>query len=245
MTMNDLEIKTLLPMIFKEYQRMKESKKLYNDYDLLPQSIIKLYYSRIEPAPFVEIIDKFKKKYILNENKVEDVKQKQERAGLGAVYDFIQNDGWKKCDNLYVIMVLHQLLYSKVPYTEYGGKFRNANSIITNGGNAIGVDYNLVSPEIAALYDQYNDLVKRADELTNKNDTGKLIEYIDACLNLKCTIINPDYIDAMDKSIRCNDYSSIRKFYYYKICDSIYELDVKSRIPVESIKEVEGLEKTK
>jgi fido (protein-threonine AMPylation protein) len=42
----------------------------------------------------------------------------------------------------------------------------------------------------------------------------------------------PLYIDAMDKAIRCDDQSAIRKFYYYKICDSIFELDIKPRIGI-------------
>lgn len=38
------------------------------------------------------------------------------------------------------------------------------------------------------------------------------------------------YLEAMDKAIAENNYSYINKFYYYKICDSILELDVNKRI---------------
>lgn len=38
------------------------------------------------------------------------------------------------------------------------------------------------------------------------------------------------YLEAMNKAIVNNDYSTINKFYYYKICDSILELDVNQRI---------------
>jgi len=37
------------------------------------------------------------------------------------------------------------------------------------------------------------------------------------------------YIDAMGKAIAENDYTAINKFYYYKICDSIVELDINQR----------------
>ena len=37
------------------------------------------------------------------------------------------------------------------------------------------------------------------------------------------------YIKAMDKAITENDYNAINKFYYYKICDSIIELDINQR----------------
>lgn len=38
------------------------------------------------------------------------------------------------------------------------------------------------------------------------------------------------YLDAMNIAIGENNYSDINKFYYYKICDSILELDVNERI---------------
>ena len=38
-----------------------------------------------------------------------------------------------------------------------------------------------------------------------------------------------EYINAMDQAIRKKDLSKIKKFYYYKICDSIYDLDVSER----------------
>lgn len=37
------------------------------------------------------------------------------------------------------------------------------------------------------------------------------------------------YIKAMEKAISENDYSVLNKFYYYKICDSIIELDISQR----------------
>ena len=37
------------------------------------------------------------------------------------------------------------------------------------------------------------------------------------------------YIDAMNKAISEKDYNLINKFYYYKICDSIIELDINQR----------------
>ena len=39
-----------------------------------------------------------------------------------------------------------------------------------------------------------------------------------------------EYIKAMDSAVRLGDYSSIQGFYYYKICDSIVELDFNKQI---------------
>lgn len=47
------------------------------------------------------------------------------------------------------------------------------------------------------------------------------------------------YFSALEKAIVDNNYDEINTFYYYKICDSIYELDVKPH------KEKKGIQKTK
>lgn len=267
---NDQEIITLLMTTFKEYERSKQSKTLYNN-DVLPQSIIKIYYSRSEPAPFDDIIENFKRKYIYNENKVENVQHRLEREGLGEVYDYIHSDEWKinGNDNIYLINELHRLLYSKVPFKEFGGVFRNANSYLTNGGYNIADDYKLVSKHIYELSKEYDELVEMSKQIIAKKELSKILLYIDKCLELKCKIIKihpfPDgngrtsrallniffrrvnlpptyvtlnekaeYIKAMDQAIRLGDYTYIRQFYYYKICDSIYELDIETRIKKEN-----------
>ena len=38
------------------------------------------------------------------------------------------------------------------------------------------------------------------------------------------------YLEGMSKAILENNYNYINKFYYYKICDSILELDVNKRL---------------
>ena len=41
------------------------------------------------------------------------------------------------------------------------------------------------------------------------------------------------YLEAMNKAISEKDYTNINQFYYYKICDSILELDLNQRIKQE------------
>ena len=54
-----------------------------------------------------------------------------------------------------------------------------------------------------------------------------------------------DYIEAMDRAVRLKDTSSIKKFYYYKICDSIVELDINERIKKEEKVKIKELETNK
>ena len=58
---------------------------------------------------------------------MEDVHDKKERLGLGEVYDFLNSFDDSHWINLYIILRLHQILYSKVDYPEFGGQFRNEN----------------------------------------------------------------------------------------------------------------------
>lgn len=44
------------------------------------------------------------------------------------------------------------------------------------------------------------------------------------------------YLEAMEKAIIDKDYTTINKFYYYKICDSIIELDINTRKKKKTVK---------
>ena len=71
-------------------------------------------------------------------------------------------------------------------------------------------------------------------------DKKKLLEYANMGLDVNdsnvtittevFSIKEAEYIEAMDKAVRLKDTASIKKFYYYKICDSIVELDIKERV---------------
>ena len=55
-----------------------------------------------------------------------------------------------------------------------------------------------------------------------------------------------EYHTAMNKALLDGDFSSIKAFYRYKVCDSIYELDIKDRLKYESMPKIEeiGVEMT-
>ncbi|MDD3392138.1 MAG: Fic family protein [Bacilli bacterium] len=266
----EIGIPELIRMMFDNYIEKKKNKSLYSGDDFIPQNLIKIYYGSCCHQGFDIIANNFKKKYLTNENNLEDVRKRQERQGLEVVYDYINGDSWKNIDNIYIVCLIHQLLYSKIPHTEFGGKFRNVTSYVTNGDYNIAVDYSLIPSEMSKLYPLYKELVEMADRINCDKDTSHLIEYIDKCIELKCKIIRihpfadgngrtsramlniffkrvnlpptyvrfgekKEYIEAMDKAIRLSDSSAIRKFYYYKICDSIIELDINDQIEKEKI----------
>lgn len=185
----ELDIETIIEVVFSLY---KANKKQYSTYDFIPQNLIKLYYSTDNNhSDFSNIMSNFKKKYIEQESKLEGVHTIEEINGLGLVYDYIRSDEWKTCPNIYVLMMINLKLYSLTPYPEAGGKLRNATSIL-DGSGINAYPYNQISEAINKLYPVFEQLLKRGEEL--KNNSGidmedKIIEYIDACLRLKCHLI--------------------------------------------------------
>ena len=276
----ELDIETMIQIAFSIY---KEKIKKHNSYDYIPQNLIKLYYSSDNNhSDFSNIMSKFKKKYIEQESKLEGVHTIEEIDGLCVVYDYIRSDDWKKCANIYIIMLINLKLFSLTPYPEAGGKTRNTNCFL-NGTKVETCPYNEIDVEIAKLYFVFDNLLRKGIELSGNTTTDnedKLIEYINECLKLKCKLIQihpfPEgngrttralvnllfkvaglppiyvklserkkYLEAMNKAVVEKDYSYINKFYYYKICDSILELDVNQRIKKDLKTKVRKKEQTK
>lgn len=255
---------------FKQYDIRKKSQTLYSKDDHIPQNLIKLYYLDENHLDFKVIIDWFKKKTIYNENEIENVHDKDQRDGLAVVYDEIENGKFEKIKSIYVILLIHQSLFSKVPYANYGGKFRNYNCFITDSDVPTS-DYSGISLEISNLNNEYVEILEMANMINASRSSNMLIDYIKKCIDLKCKLIKihpfadgngrtcramvnilfkevglppiyvmksekEDYIKAMNMAITGEDNSSIYKFYYYKICDSIYDLDIANRIDKEDKK---------
>ncbi len=199
---------------------------------------------------------------------MENVHNKKERLGLSAVYDYISKN-IDNCPNIYVILVIHSILYSKVPYKNFGGSFRNSMVVIKDS-DVNTCEYKNISKEIALLYNEYSDILELKDKVNEANDVDLLILYIDKVIELKCRLIEIHpfidgngrtfrafvnfllkkvnlpfiyvtkkeksiYIEAMDEAIRLKDFNKIKKFYYNKICHSIYELDIKEKIKSKQI----------
>lgn len=253
-----------ISMAFEGYKRRRRLGTLYDCGREIPCLLIYTYYAYGKSPQFSEIYNSFKRKYILNENKLEDVHDKKEREGLGLVYDFLNEFDNRHWSSIYLILKIHQILYSKVDYPEFGGNFRTENCFISCS-DVPTTPYDLIPSEIAALYHEYEELFQRGKQLQVHKDPQGLIHYIDDVIKLKCKLIKihpfkdgngrttralvnlmfkqvnlppvyiqkkekEEYIKAMDTAIRIGDYSMIQGFYYYKICDSIVDLDFNKNI---------------
>ena len=248
---------------FNQYNKRKKDNTLYSKADYIPQNLIKLYYLDKSHFDFKKIIEEFKKKTIYNENKMENVKSKYEKEGLSLVYDKIENGYFSNIKHIGILFLIHQTMYSKMPYSNYGGKIRNYNAFIS-GTEVETTDYTMVATELNDLNKDYIELIDMAKLIRETSSPNLIIDYINKSLELKCKIIKihpfsdgngrtsramlnnlfkevnlppvyitkgekDEYIKAMNEAVVNHNYNNIYKFYYYKICDSIYELDIIKR----------------
>ena len=272
--MSDDEAKEYIKMLFEGYNDRKKDGKLFEDSSTIPKIIILTYYTCIKKPVFTNIYDNFKDKYIsakteaknfkerylYNENKLEGVHSIEEQQGLRFVYDYIQTKENLEDINLYTLSEIHEILYSKVPYSDFGGKYRRDERFLPNTGIDL-LSPSLIVHEMNLLKGEVDELVKEGIRLGNVSDPQKIIMYIDKCIELKCKLIKihpfgdgngrsvrafinllfrlanipPIYIQnkerekygiAMNQALGDGDLTKIKQFYYYKICDSIMDLDI-------------------
>lgn len=265
---SNIDYDEFIKKLFIRYLDKKKNNKLY-DIDKLnnhiAEFIITMYYSSENKLDFTGHYANFKRKYIINENRVEDVHTKEERSGLGLVYDYIQTDDWKVYKDILAVLIcqINSILYSNMPYKGYGGSFRKVNASITNS-DVKTEDYNNIMNSVYALNDDFTKLQDFAKLINNTNDSTLILAYVNQCLKLSCELIRihpflngngrtiraltnlmfkwinlppiyvklkekDEYILAMDEAIRLNNSNRIQKFYYYKICDSIIDLDINEK----------------
>lgn len=272
--LTDDEARLYIDEIFKGYAKRKKESTLYTKDDLIPQILICAYYLYVEKLNNTELYNNFKRKYIYNENQLEEVHEPKEKQGLSRVYDYLQSlDNFSNV-NVYDIFKIHKILYSLVDCADFGGSLRISPAHIS------GAPINLTSPEdipaqLQDLYLRSKTLATRGRELSQNLDLYELLKYVDDCIELKCNLVKihpfadgngrsarallnlyfkivglppvyvtkkekKEYQEAMAKAI-CDkeynpDFTSINRFYYYKICDSIIELDISKKMQNKRVK---------
>lgn len=266
-----LDVESLLLLMFSDYESKKRDGELYSMKEFDPKGLIKLYYRTIDAPHFDGLMTNFRKSYIQNENNLEQVHEPCEVEGLGVVYDYIQSRITRNNINIYLVLTLHSYLYSKAPFPEFGGKFRNRDVYLP--GAAIETEsWDNIPRKMAELYPSTNELVEEGLRLGKEKNIDEIIDYIDKCIELNAEIIRihpfmdgngrtarsflnvlfklagipptyvkPDeryeYQQAMNRAINEKDFSSLKRFYYYKICDSIFELDIKEKLKQQTLDE--------
>ena len=253
------EDKEFMMKVFEGYQRRKIKNNLYYSDSYIPENIILSYYTYIEGKTDLKKLVDFKKNYIYNESRVEDNSTIEEQKGMSEVYEYISNFNYNQNNfNIFVqAMYIHQKLYSKCKDTSFGGKLRDTDAYLYNSvvdilppkealkffqsylGNSNIIMDRLKKENIISYI---NECVKITTELIkvqpffdgNKRTFRALLNLMFKIRNLPPVYITieekDEYKDALLKAMSENDYQSLYKFYYYKICDSLYELVMSENI---------------
>lgn len=209
---NEEEAKSYISLLFDGYINRKKENRLFEADTTIPRIIILAYYNCISKNFFNNVYDEFKNKYITtknfkerylyNENKLEDVHSREEQQGLRLVYDYIQNKNDFDSISIYTLSEIHEILFSKAPHPEFGGKYRTDERFLPNSGIDI-VSPSLIVHEMNLLGKDIDLIIKEGINLGNKIDPTKIIDYIDKCIDIKCKLIKiHPFGDGNGRSIR-------------------------------------------
>ena len=259
---NQDELVEILKGLFFDYIERRRTRQLYQDGKdglVVPKRLLMFYYQLDENRRHLnQTAEDFLRHYIACESILEDAHLKYEKDGLKEMYEYLLSDEINEHFDIYTLLDLHKKLFSKAPFPENSGHFRNDNVYLPNTGINLS-DWRSIWQEIKELDGDVQNIIALGEEI--KYNPGHLFEYIDKCIMLKCHLIkihpffdgngrtirafinklfidvglppiyissseNDTYRKAMQKAIgEEQDYSSIINFYYYKICDSIIELE--------------------
>ena len=243
--------------ILKQYdeEKNKSSKTLQLK---CMRDLIKLYHDFEFKKTYEEMMKEYKVKYIYNESKVEGNITPEEQLGIGVVYDYIQSfDFEHDYFNIFTTsLLIHQKLYSKCYGKEFGGKLRTESVYLQNSNVEImdpisaqkyfnsfisksdEIFIPLVNNDILGYIENCvkltTDLIKiQPFQDGNKRTFRSLLNLL-----LKKATIPPVYIDIEKRieykqhlmsAITNNEYSGIYEFYYNRIEEAIFELDLYNR----------------
>ena len=239
---------------YKNYRQMaakhdNENPNDYHNLDFIAKNIIKMYCAFSNVTDFSKVVEKFKYDYIESESEIERNETKEEKAGIGIIYDYICNfDPEKDKFNIFVeAMKIHSMLYSQCVGKEFGGKIRTEQALLFD------TDIEVMPPEEATK--RFNAYILKSDAIMNELDQKGVFEYIEGCLKIVVDLIiiqpfadgnkrtfrslfnlmmkrknlppiyignnSKAYSDSLIKAMRTGDYSDLTKLYMRLICDSI------------------------
>ena len=244
---------------FNSYNKLRTSvstRKDYHDLILISKNMINLYLESAENVDYSSIIEKFKKIYITDESRIESNESKEEKEGIGAIYDYICDyDFSKKNFNIFVdSMQIHVLLYSKMPGKEFGGKIRTEQALL------VDTDIEVMTAEDAKKH--YNSYIMNSYKIMSSLDEKNILDYIKGSLMVMVDLIKtqpfadgnkrtfrslfnlmlkrrnlpPVYVGgkevsnfskALLKAMREDDYMDLYELYLRLIADSISKIGLK------------------
>lgn len=198
-----LDINEIIVNSFLGYKYRKDHGILYSVDSKVPISLIKLYYSPDNNRTDFDILKRsFIKKYIKSESELEGIHDCLEVEGLASMYEYAHSIPRKEFE-MFSLVTLHRQLYSKCPYPEAGGRFRNRNVYLPGTGTET-CDYSDIFDQILLLEDAVTNLMSAATQMRETNDYSHIFEFVNTCLMLKCRLIKiHPFDDGNGRTVRC------------------------------------------
>lgn len=167
----------------------------------LPVYAIDKYYSKGE-RHFDLLQENFIEKYVNNESLVENVHSNEEKNGLRAAYEYIYSNYNDSNIDISYLLKLHELLYSRAPFPEAGGKFRTEPARLA--GTVISLyPWEEIRDAFYGTNKWVSAIVKDSQIVSNQNSIENILNYIDECLKLKCHLIQiHPFSDGNGRTIR-------------------------------------------
>ena len=178
----------IIQEMFMGYKQRKQRKQLYGVDENIPNELIGLYYELGDRMPFESLKKAFVSRYITQESRLEEVHSPEEVEGLRAMYEFIHSGESDYMFNIYTLKDLHQKLYSKAPYPEFGGTFRNDDVYLPGTGTEIA-EWSMIRPMLNEIDKDVVLLWELAPEVRTCEDADVMLDYLDEVVRIGCRII--------------------------------------------------------
>ena len=177
------ETREFISLLFEGYKSRKKRNVLYRNEDNVPKIIISEYINLVEKPAFKDLITSYKKRYIFCESRVETNISKEEQAGLGKVYDFINDFDFEKNNfNVFITsLIMHHELYSCCGDGTFGGKLRDTSAFLHD------LNIEILPPREAIKV--FNSYIAKKDYIFDKYNKGDIFGYIEDCVKLSADLI--------------------------------------------------------
>ena len=171
----------------------------------LAKYTLEQYYKNYDSSHHFDLLqENFIDEYVNNESLVEGITDEKsiERTGLQEVYQYIFSNPMDVDFDIMLLKKLHELLFSKAPFPEAAGKFRNAPARIE--GAAVELYQWEEIPEAIKKANKLVDiLIKESSKVLEKNNPDELFKYIEKCVKLNCYLIHiHPFFDGNGRTVR-------------------------------------------
>ena len=184
----------LIKETFLGYKYRKREKILYDQDIELPAKLIKLYYALNHSVLEFDTLQKaFITHYVNQESQLEGINIKSlhsasELAGFRKMYEYIHSNEIDNGFSVHTLKDLHRILYSEVPYPEFGGRLRCDDRYLPGTGTEV-CPWRYISQRLYEISPVVDELVSRAKDIRDAQDVNRIIPFINDVMVLKSDLI--------------------------------------------------------